>query len=354
MKHWIKKASAVMLAGCLTAGMAGCADAQVDNSEIVATVGSDEISYGVANFYARMEQASVEYYYESLLGGTVGTDMWITEVEDGVTYEESVKDSIMEYLQNLYLIKQHAAEYDVALTEEDHTAITEAIAVFDEDNSLEDKEVVSGEEEYVREYLELLTLQAKMDAPMKEGVDEEVSDEEAAQKSMKYVYFEFYTTDEDGNQVDMTDDEKEDLIASAEDFAAALKEGTSDIDTLAAEEGVEVTSITFDAETASPNTDLIAAADALEAEGDVTDIIESDYGVYVAVLTSLMDEEATEEEKLVIVEERKQEQYDALLTEWREATEITVNEEVWSKLDFEEIGVTYKDSSEEYDDVTAE
>lgn len=354
MKHLIKKISSVLIAGCLIGSMTGCAGTTADNSEVVATVGSDEISYGVANFYARMQQASIEYYYGSLLGGTVGTDVWTSEVEEGMSYEESVKESVMEYIQNLYLIKQHAEEYDVTLTDEDKTAITEAIAVFDEDNSLKDKELISGQEEYVREYLELLTIQSKMEAPMKEGVDEEVSDEDAAQKSMKYVYFEFYTTDADGNQVDMTDAEKADLIEKAETFAKTLKDGTKDIDTLAAEEGVEVNSITFDAETASPNTDLITAVDALEAEGDVTDIIESDYGVYVGVLTSLFDEEATEAEKLTIIEERKQAQYDNLLAEWRAAADITVNEEVWAKLDFEEIGVTYKDSSVEYDDVAVE
>ena len=46
---------------------------------------------------------------------------------------------------------------------------------------------------------------------MKEGVDEEVSDEEAAQKSMQYVYFPFTTTDDSGNSTEMTDEEKEDL-----------------------------------------------------------------------------------------------------------------------------------------------
>ena len=52
-----------------------------------------------------------------------------------------------------------------------------------EDNALEDKELVSAEEEYVKEFLGLMTVQAKMEAPMKEGVDEEVADEEAIAKA---------------------------------------------------------------------------------------------------------------------------------------------------------------------------
>lgn len=45
----------------------------------------------------------------------------------------------------------------------------------------------------------------------------------------------------------------------------------------------------------------------------MTGAIESDAGVYVAKLTSLLDREATDQKKASIIEERKQEQYDSLL-----------------------------------------
>ena len=43
---------------------------------------------------------------------------------------------------------------------------------------------------------------------MQEGVNEEVSDEEAAQKAMQYLFFSYTTTDEEGNSVDLSDEEK--------------------------------------------------------------------------------------------------------------------------------------------------
>ena len=52
------------------------------------------------------------------------------------------------------------------------------------------------------------------------------------------------------------------------------------------------------------------AADALENVGDVTSLIETDDGVYVAKLTSKLDREATDQKKKEIVEERKQKQYE--------------------------------------------
>lgn len=355
MKKWTKRAAATLVAGTVVAaGFTGCgSNTAVDNSEVVATVNGEEISYGVANFSARMDQASIEYYYESMMGTAIGSEMWSSEVGEGVTYEDSVKESIMESVQNLYLIRQHAQEYGVELTEEDQEAIDKAVSIFEEDNALEDKELISGEEAYVKEFLELMTIQAKMEEPMQDGYNEEVSDEEAAQKSMSYVYFKFQTTDEDGNSVEMTDEEKAELKTKAETFATSLKnDPTIAIDTLAAEYEVEATVVTFDGESTSPNSDLIAAADALAEAGAVTDVIETDYGYYVGQLTSLFDEEATATEKAAIIEERKEAQYTELLESWKEEAEITVNEDIWDKVDFTEVGVSYKDSSDEYDDTT--
>ena len=45
--------------------------------------------------------------------------------------------------------------------------------------------------------------------------------------------------------------------------------------------GYEVQSATFDAESVSPDAELVKVADGLNAEGDVTGVIESEYGLYV-------------------------------------------------------------------------
>lgn len=355
MNQWTKRTAVVLMAGSVVAtGLTGCGNKAVDNNEVVATINGEDISYGVANFSARMDQASIEYYYESMMGTSVGAEMWASEVGEGMTYEDSVKESIMESIQNLYLIRQHAEECGVKLTEEDQEAIEKAVAIFEEDNALEDKELISGDEAYVKEFLELMTIQKKMEVPMQDGYDANVSDEEAAQKKMSYVYFSFNTTDEEGNKVEMTDDEKAELKTKAENFVTALKNDPAmTMDALSVEYEVEVSTVTFDSELTAPNADLIAAADAFTAEGEVTDVIEAENGYYVGQLTSLFDEEATVTEKASIIEERKNTQYTELLESWKKEANIIVNDEVWEKVDFETVGVSYKESSEEYDD-TAE
>ena len=136
-------------------------------------------------FYARYQQGMIE----TNLGSMLGDNMWTQEVSEGKTYEDNVKDSVMDALQQMYILEDHMAEYEVVLTDEEKSAIQEAAKKFDEGNELEAKELVSGETEYVERVLTLLTIQKKMTDAVTKDVSTEVSDEEAAQKSMQYVSF---------------------------------------------------------------------------------------------------------------------------------------------------------------------
>ena len=333
-----KKAAILTVAGALAAmSVTGCSGS-INTDAVVATVGDEDITLGVANFYARMTQGQYETYYASMMG-TTGEAMWTQEAGEDQTYEESVKDSLMENLQNMYLISQHAADYEVSLTEDEKDAISEAAEQFSEANTDEAKEVVSGYKKDVEKFLELATIQTKMDGKMREGVDEEVSDEEAAQKAMKYVFFSYTSTDDSGNSTTLSDDEKEGLKTDAQSLADRVKAG-EDISAVAEEMGQTAYDLTFDSESTSPNEDLIAAVDAFETEGETTDVIEADDGLYVGQLTSLLDRDATDQKKASIVEQRRQDQYDSLLEEWRNSTDISVDDKVWAKVDFEDTGVT--------------
>lgn len=345
MVRFGKKAAVLTAAGVLAAmTVTGCSST-VDSDKVVATVGGEEITMGVAGFYARMTQGQYETYYAQMMGMTAA-DMWSQAADEEQTYEEYLKDSILESVENLYLISQHASEYDVSLTEDERKAITDTAEQFDADNTEDAKEYAYGYQKDIEKYLELVTIQNKMDSKMREGVDEEVSDEEAAQKGMQYVFFSYTATDDSGSSAELTDEEKEALKTTAQNLADRVRNG-EDISAVATELGYQASDATFDSESTTPNSDLIAAADALEAEGDVTDPVETDSGIYVARLTTLLDREATDQEKETIVEQRRQDQYDSLLEEWRSAAEISVNESVWNKLDFEDLGITIITSEEE-------
>lgn len=339
-----KRAVVLLLAGLLAAGsLTGCGS--LEDSDVVATVNDTDITAGVANFYARYTQAQYETYY----AGYMGDDMWSGEGEEGETYQDTVKDSILESLENMYLMEEHMDEYEVSLSDEEKNSIKEAASQFDESNGLAEKEKVSGTTDTVERILELLTIQKKVQNAIEAGADTEVSDEEAAQKSMQYVVFPFSTTDEEGNSVDLTDEEKEALRATAESFAAGAA-GAADFAAYATEQGQTSQDATFDGETSTLPAQLVEAADALD-EGGTTGLVEGDNGYYVARVTSLLDREATDARKQEIISERQQDLLNETLDGWREDADIEVHERVWDKIDFITLTVTMKqEEAEPYTD----
>jgi len=218
--------------------------------------------------------------------------------------------------------------------------IKETTQQFLNDNSLDDKNLVSGNEKTVNRALTLMAVQQKMRTAIQAGADTEVSDEEAAQKSMDYVFISYQTKDDSGNSKDVSDDEKAQLKSQAEAIASGLKEG-GDLNALAEEQGATVQTLTFDKDTTSPDEDLIKAADAL-GEGESTDVIETEKGCYVAKVTSLLDRTATDSKKSQIVQERQTKLYDDTVKKWRKKADIKVHKGVWEKVSFQKVSVKMK------------
>ena len=335
-----KRVVACILAVACIASLSGCGS-KFNGQNTVAEVGDEKVTADVANFFARYQQAQFETTYGSYLGD----DFCDKEVSDGKTYEQNYKDSIIDTLEELYILDEHKDDYKVSLSDDDTKNIEDAAKKFADSNDSDTKEAVSGDEETVKKVLELLTIQNKMETAMTAEVDTNVSDEEAAQKKMQYVLFSTKTTDSDGNSTDMSDDEKAEVKKKAEDFQKDAA-SAEDFSVFATAAGVSATDLTFDSDTTSPNEDLIKAADKLK-EGEVTDVIEADNGYYVAKLVSLLDRDATDTKKESIVSQRKSDEYQSIYKKWKKKTDIKVHKKVWNTISFADQGVTVKSTTED-------
>ena len=326
-------AAAVMMTASVLTGCQG----SIDDNATVITVGEEKVPMRVANFFARYQQAMAESQYSAYFG----EDFWgMSITSDGDTLEADTKKSILEDLKELYVLEDHMGDYGIEITAEEEAKIEETAKAFVENNDADDKEAVSGDEETVARVLELVTIQEKMRREMIADVDTEVSDEEAAQKSMQYVFFTFTKSAEDGTTSTMTDEEKAELKKTAEEFLVGAK-AAEDFAAYAEEQGYTATTKTFDAEATSPSEELIQAADTLK-EGEFTDIVEVETGYYAAKLLSEFDREATDAKKETIVSERQNARYKELLKEFVESAEITVNNKEWEKISFTKQRVSAK------------
>lgn len=344
MRKLSTKLACGMLATALGASsLAGCGS--LDGTQTVATVDGEEVTLGLASYMLRTDQAEMEGYYRMLAQnyGMDGGEYWSTETEDGKTYGEDVKDNVMSTIKQLYVMRAHAEEYGVSITEEEQTAIDEAAQTFMESNDQETLDALAVSEEDVKTYMELYTIQQKMREPMVADVDREVSDEEAAQTRVTFVEIstEGTETDEDGNTVDLTDEEKAekkdqaqqvlDKVTAAEDPASA------DMDALAKEvdENLAAVERTFSSSGEGDETTDQAIKDAvadLEDGQVVSQVVEGENAYYVVRLDQQFDEEATENEKDLIISDREDTQYENLVKEWTDAAEMEVEKSVWNRV----------------------
>lgn len=351
MRKYTGKLACTILAAALgMTGLTGCGSKTLDGTQTVATIDGEEVTLGLASYAMRDQQAQTEVYYSylmSMYGQSSGSslDIWDGEAEDGRTYGENAKDDLMESLQKMYVIRAHAEEYGVTLTEEDNTRIEEAVNAFMEANDEETlKELAVSESDLVT-YLELRTIQVRMQDPMKEGTDRDVSDEEANMSTVTYVQVSTAgtETDEDGNTIELTDEEKEEKEKLAEDVLLKINEkddiAEADMDLIASQvdENLSASQISFqtigDEDSSSLDANVRLSVSGL-GDGELyPGVIEGNDGNYYVVrVDQVTNEELTESKRATIISEREQETYDALLQEWVDASEMVINEKIWNQI----------------------
>lgn len=345
MKKFSGKIACGMLAAVLMAGsLAGCG--KLDGTKTVATVDSETVTLGLASYMIRDQQAQTQNYY-NMLAQSYGMDMsggiWDEEGDDGKTYGESSKDDVLENIRQLYAIRAHAKEYDITITDEEKTKIQEAAKTFMESNDEETLEALAVSQSDIETYLELYTYREKMHDPMVADVDREVSDEEANQTKITFVKVSTAGTekDDDGNVIDLTDEEKAEKKSLAEDVKTKVEASDNiaeaDMDALAKEADESLSAAERDFTTAGEEDETLDqkvrdAALALEDGRLAPEVVEAEDGYYVVRLDLKFDEEGTKNKKDTIISEREQEAYDALKKEWTEAAELKVEKSVWKKV----------------------
>lgn len=314
MKNLSAKLACAMLAITLgAASLTGCGQGKVIDGTAEAIVVNDEsVNLGVANFMIRYQQAMMVSYYTMF--GQDTSRIWDTQAEEG-TYGESFKKDMLESIQKLYLLKEHAKDYDVVLSEDE---IAKADAAADEFIAANDESVLKSlgvTKEDISTVLQLYTYQNKMYDPMVADTDTEVSDDEAAQTSITYVRVSTQgtETDADGNTVDLTDEEKAakkdqaqqvlDQILASEDAAEA------DVNAIAQgiDENLSASARSYGSDDTTLDEVLKTAAADLK-DGEVNpEVLEGSDGYYVLRLDKTFDEERQNRRsrRLLIRENRK-------------------------------------------------
>lgn len=340
----LKRLAALILSGalCLTA-LTGCGAKAEDT---IATLGSETVTYGVANFLVKYQKSTVDDMY-AMYAGYYGVDsLWDIDMSgSGSTTEEEFKASAMEMLHDMYTLKAHMADYGVEITAEDEAAITEAANAFLAANTEEAITEFGATEEIVTEVLTLYTIQAKMYNAIIVDTDREVSDEEANMRGYSMIQIDLTGKyDDNYNWVTYTEDEIAAVKKTALDMKLDVK--AKGLEAVAEEHGYSVTTNAYGKNDTSLDEAVKTALDAL-AEGEVSDMIETENAIYFLRVDANVDKNATEQNRASIIAERETALYEETVAKLQENDGWEVKDSVVDKIEFHNMFTQVKETESE-------
>lgn len=325
------------MTGCGTSG--GQGEVTKNGNKTLFTYDGVDVSLKKAWIYAKMTAAQYEASYSTYFGEDFWSmDMGTDEEGNTTTFEEYAKEQIVARIKQIIVLNNHAEEAGASLSEEEEEQCAEYAAAFAEDESGAKILAECGAtEEDMAEIYEENALASKVQEYMIKDTDTNVSDDEARETTITRVVFATTTTDDDGNTVDMSAEEKAQVLATAQSALAKLQAGT-DIADIAKEQEYTNTSETFaagESEEGEAFEQLLATMN----DGDITqEVQECDNGYVIARLDAYTDAEATQSNRESIISERQQTKFSEVYDGWTKDLEAEwnydedVDQELWAEL----------------------
>ena len=346
MRHNTKRLAAAVLTAVLAVGMmTGCGNSggkgevTQNGNETLFTYDGVDVPLKKAWIYGKMTAAQYEASYANYFGDNFWTmDMGTDDEGNATTFEDYAKEQIIARIKQIIVLNNHAEEAGASLSEEEEEQCTEYAAAFAEDASgAEILAECGASEDDMTEIYEENALAAKVQEYMIKDTDTNVSDDEARETTITRVVFATTTTDDEGNTVDMSDEEKAQVLATAQSALAKVQAGT-DIADVAEEQEYTNTTETFaagESEEGEEFEQLLATMN----DGDITqEVQECDNGYVIARLDAYTDTDATESNRQSIIAERQQTKFTEVYDGWTADLEEEwnydedVNQELWAEL----------------------
>ncbi len=250
---------------------------------------------------------NIQDQYESAYGSSI----W-TAGNGGVNLGENLRQTVLARLAKIKMMNRMAESYKLTLSQEEKKKAEDAAKSYFSSLSDEEKEAMGGvTEKTIRNMYEEYALASRLYEHLTEGVDVEVSDDEARTVTLEQICCE--------------------ERAEAEEALRRLEGGES-FDVLAMSGGTTelIRYVTKDGEEDDDITELCFAL----GEGETSSVVEDDGKFYIFKCLSTFDREQTDLKKKKIAEKRLEEAFNETYDSFAAGKRCYLNEELFEEISF--------------------
>ncbi len=305
-------------------------------------------------------------YMDTLYQQNYGSSYWAIENEDGTTNAELLKDNTIEAVSQKYMLYNEAINNGYTLTEEETSAAsTDATEAYDQ-LSADVKNKTGLTKDSLVKYYEMQTLadRYKQDWIDSFDIDDasliaDINKDDFRQYDIQYYYIPYTSTDANGEETTISDDEKAAFVSELEDSykdIAGLEDFSTYIstETASSAEGAEATATPAPGPKAPEGTnikystksfietdedvfgeDLLDEIKAMDNDEITSGVVADDNGCYIIKMVNNNSSERYDSECETAITDEENRVYAEKIDELEvESYLIEINDKEWNKIKF--------------------
>ena len=326
----LKKAAAVCLSVFLCAAFLTACGGKWGTRVVFTTgLGKDDV-FRIGDESCKLPELMVyltttQNQYENVYGD----EIWKTDL-NGVTLEENVKETVLAKIAQIKTMYLLARDKGVELTEQEISQVDSAAEEYFSSLNETEVEQMGVSQETVRNLYRQYALADKVYQQIIRDINPEISDDEARTITVQHILIKTYTVDGDGRNVPYSEASRAEAYQKAQEVYALAADGEHDFEQLASQYS-EDAAVTYSFGKGEMPQVFEDTAFQLET-GQVSDVVETEYGYHIIKCISTFNREETDANKLKIVEQRRKEvfgqEYDAFV----ETLARKLNDKLWEQV----------------------
>ena len=295
--------------------------------DTVLTVGTDRVSLAEWYLYALPQKGAAETVY--------GPDIWQYQISDSEgTMADAVKKDILDQIIYIHVVCARAEEFGISLDADELSDIETATIAYMERLTSQQKEKYGISREVVHDVYCDNMLALKVYEHLTLNMDEDIPDEEVRHMVIEYICANKYYEDGDDETVIYSEEELEGIRHEMEElFERAVSDSSITRLSQLGNERYSATSMTVDyRELKERFPSELADIVFNMRENEILGVYDTDEAFFIFDCVRKNDEEATDEARIRIIEDRQKKLFSKQYDGWKKETITKLNYPVWDSI----------------------